>query len=170
MVLSQRLELLEEQQRRIADTIKEVREEMEKPKQVSVRRRADVGHRYWTLSDLGRVINSLEKGDSTDDRRFDIGNYYITFEVAKKARDRQLAYVRIVDALREAEGDWVVDWGDDTQWKFNPTFCHDSGLVVADCWVSTQGGPSEFISSESVWDAVIASHESDLRLWFEVEG
>ena len=29
MVLSQRLELLEEQQRRLADTIKEVREEVE---------------------------------------------------------------------------------------------------------------------------------------------
>lgn len=129
----------------------------------------EVGGPYWVVDDDGDVFHSPWGNDPTYKQRYNMGNVYRTCEEAELARDRQLAYVRITDALREAEGDWKVDWNNSSQTKHHAVYYHTKGDLLADWCGRLQAAEPALISSKEAWESVIKSHEDDLKLWFGVE-
>ena len=81
--------------------------------------RADYDAEYFYFRDDGAVDYHREANDVIDNHLYAMGNYFRTNEEAEAYRDRQLATMRVLDALREYEGDWVADWDGYNQNKYS---------------------------------------------------
>ena len=53
----------------------------------SKRWRAERGEYYYYINSMGLIQFNTETHDSADNRLYEIGNYYQTYELAEKARD-----------------------------------------------------------------------------------
>ena len=125
--------------------------------------------RYWIIDAHGECRYSRCDNDSYDQGRLAMGNVYPTKEAAEKARDKQLATVRVLNALREAEGDWESDWGDSGQDKWQPKYRHDRKEVELISWQVTQHCHTEWYSLKESWEKVLLTHEADVKLILGVE-
>lgn len=71
--------------------------------------RAEIGGKYWFISDEGGVFNAYELGTSTDTNRWNRGNYYKTEGDTKKHQK----YLKALNTLlADASGGEYVDGGD----------------------------------------------------------
>jgi len=136
------------------------------------RQRVADGDSYWSLNSAGYPVRLTDSRDTACADRFNRANYFHTKEEAEHDEAIRCAGVRIIDALRETEGDCeAVDWRDKDQLKYIVKVSHidGEGLSVNSCRF-TQGAPTEWYTTRyGAWDKVIKSHESDLQLWFGVE-
>lgn len=71
--------------------------------------RAEIGEKYWFISDEGDVFSAYELGTSTDTNRWNRGNYYKTEGDTKKYQ-KYLKALNIL--LADASGGEYVDGGD----------------------------------------------------------
>jgi len=149
---------------------KEMGEEIERLKNQPNKKRwrAEIGETYWHAADNNTIYASTEEVHLADDYRYSIGNYSITQEEAELKRDRDLATQRVLDALREAEGDWVADWDDKDQGKCIPYIDHDKSIQIWWGYLDLVA-PTEWHSSRAAWQQVIESHKSDIWLIFMSE-
>lgn len=132
------------------------------------RKRLDKAQCYFGIDYKGSVVPCEENNHRLDAACFDLGNYYYTEQEALLARDKQLAYVRITDALRDAEGDWVANWSNNSQSKCYIHYDHVASAVQLTYCRTTQIAPSELYSSKEAWEQVIATHADDIKLYLEV--
>ena len=133
-----------------------------------VRERVSFNGKYWAIIDGIRLYQYAEFNRYTDDR-FKMGNYYHTQEEAEKARDRQLAYVRITDAIREQNKGWVPDWGERTNRKHYLRYDHDDSTVHVINNTFMQFVPNELCGTKEAIEYVIKHHADDIKLYFGVE-
>nr|DAX97273.1 MAG TPA: hypothetical protein [Caudoviricetes sp.] len=52
-----------------------------------IRKRAKCGDLYLNISTMCEVVNVCECGDSVDDKRWEVGNYYLPHEIAQAEED-----------------------------------------------------------------------------------
>lgn len=126
------------------------------------------GHEYWYVSSYGVGYATQWASDNLDNLRLACGNCYETKEAAQKATDKQFATVRVLNKLRELEGDWVADWNDSTQEKCTIYFNHVGEKFCVD-WYKCQHAPKKWYTSKKASNWVIDNMDADLRLMFEVE-
>lgn len=140
---------------------------IDKP-EVSVRKRVAEGDDYWCTDVCGAVVLLADTCHEVDDANFTFGNYFYTKEDALKARERQLAYVRIVDALAEHSKGWKPDWSDRKQQKFFIYISYRDGVFgpMSDSYAKTQ--QNELYGTKEACQWVIDNMEDDLNIWFEV--
>ena len=131
------------------------------------RERVEKGVFYWHIRMCGAVEKYKEYFNNTDRKIFNMGNYYHTKEEAEKARDRQLAYVRITDAIREQNKGWMPDWSDATATKYT-VFKHYHHLRV-DNHTICQILPNELYGTKEAIDYVIEHYSDDIKLYLGVE-
>lgn len=141
--------------------------ELAKPK--SKRFAPKIEQEYWCMGSDGKEYITLWGNDELDISRLAYGNVYETREAAGKARDKQLATVRVLNKLRELEGDWVADWDDSNQVKNSIWFYHPLKKFHTTRWQTSQFSPKEWFSTEEACQWVIDNMDADLRLMFEVE-
>jgi len=148
----------------------EMGEEIERLKNQPVNKkrwRAEKDEVYYLVTGGGAVTCYHENCDRTDNYQYGTGNYFRTEEEAKLRRDRDLATQRVLDALREAEGDWAADWDDKEQCKCRPYIDHDKSIQIWWGYLDLTA-PTEWHSSEAAWQQVIKSHKSDI--WLMITG
>lgn len=161
------IEKLEAKVLEAQEALKEAKAELEKAKNTTSRYRAKNCDRYWYLTRGCRVDTLLENGDPLDSALHEAGNYYKTEEEAEKARDRQLATVRVLDKLRELEGDYKFSKGT-AHYNYYSGFDPDLDVYVS--WSASLDKPIEWYSTEEAWEYVIDNMEPDLRLMLGLEG
>lgn len=89
----------------------------------------NIGDVYWTM------INTVSTDKKYDDYEYDNdridltniahGNCYRTEEDVKKADDLQIKIVKLNDMIDDFNGDWVADWTDETQKKYELVYNHN---------------------------------------------
>ena len=146
---------------------KEMGEEIERLKNQPNKKRwrAEKDEKYYLITRTGVVHFNYENDDNVDNYQYATGNYFRTKEEAELKRDRDLATQRVLDALREAEGDWVADWDDKDQCKCLPYIDHDKSIQIWWGYLELHA-PTEWHSSRAAWQQVIKSHKSDIWLMF----
>jgi len=129
----------------------------------------EIGKKYWIVEPSGAITALDFDNDHTDQNTVKMGGAYHTQAEAIKARDKQLATVRVLNKLRELEGDWCADWNDKIQAKcfffYDPVttkvgldYRHD--IIFMD---------PQFYSSETAWQWVIENMYADLKLMWDIE-
>lgn len=142
--------------------------ELAKPK--SKRFAPEYGQDYWYIGSDGSYYATRWDNDKVDNLRLACGNCYETKEAAQKATDKQFATVRVLNKLRELEGDWVADWNDSSQEKYTICFDYGNKIFRTYFWWSNQWSPKEWYSTGKAWQWVINNMDADLRLMFGVGG
>lgn len=151
-----------------ADALEAIINEPE-PKATYGRERVDDGNFYWALNEITTVEEKRETTLGFGACHFKSGNYYHTKEEAEKARDRQLAYVRITDAIREQNKGWVPDWGDKNDGNYIFMMRPDSKVLEVDVWYNRIWLPNELYGTREAIKYVIKHHADDIKLYLGVE-
>jgi hypothetical protein len=66
---------------------------------------------YWYVTDNGYICTNTDDGDSWDEYRKEVGNYFSSREEARKAVEKLKVWKRLKDKGFEIE-DWTNDIGD----------------------------------------------------------
>lgn len=110
-------------------------EEIEEPID-SIHWKPKIGGRYWTSGNTG-VYSQVWKDDEFDRDRYESGRVYKTKEECEKARDRELAKVRLQRTsnfkpdFENGNGGWIVGYDyDDNRLLAIPIDCIDYGEPV----------------------------------------
>lgn len=123
---------------------------------------------YYYITGNGKIEHITDDRHSTDNYKFNTGNYYYTEAEAIKARDRQLAYMRIVDKLAELNKGWVPDWSNVKYDKFSINYSHCDTAFNIGVVGSVQLNPNELYGTKEACQWVIDNMQDDLEIWFEV--
>ena len=107
---------LQELKKKYEELGKEI-EKLEKQKK-NIRRRADFGEKYYTISTSGTVITSREENDEIDSFRYKIRNYFKTEEEAQRYLDNINTYYELMDLANELNNGEEIDWNNEKQIKY----------------------------------------------------
>lgn len=135
--------------------------------------RAERGKKYWHLVSYDGVASSYyEEGESRDDYRHAIGNYFRTEEEALAYGDEQLengernkAIRRVNARIKQLKDGWVEDWTDPDQQKWNLHFNYAQNRFEV-----KYGYRTDFLSvfanakSNEIADQIIKEMDDDLRV------
>ena len=155
------------------DKLKDVEAEMAKLKAiieapVSYKRpRAEAYSTYYYIDRKSRILNATETGHSIDQFFYDSGNYFLTEEEAKKKLARDQAYLRMTDAIREANEGWVPDFNDRLQDKWY-MLLYKGGMRWDYCYLYLPQ-PPEMCFSPSAKEKLGDSLFEDFKIWVGVE-
>ena len=131
--------------------------------------RAKFSEEYWYIHDNCSILSEAEYNYHLDNARWKSGNYYRTEEEAEKARDRQLALMRLKDwALTNTP--FEPDWKDLEQEKWNVYYDYNFDILSYNVSFHTkhQTELPYFKSMEDV-RRFIEENEEDLKIVFGVE-
>lgn len=132
------------------------------------RPRAEKGEYYYYIFP-GWIDSASDDRDGFNKGCHIAWNYYLTEQQAQKARDKQLATVRVNDAIDELNEGWVADWSDSDEAKYNIDYnfrCKQFG--VNSSYIYSQSHTIKCIKSEEITDQIIKEHEEDLKLIFNI--
>lgn len=96
---------------------------MKEEKKNFKRWRAEKGWKYYKIFSEWFIDKTSEDYMSFDNKRYNLWNYYKTKEEAERARDLQLAIVRVNDAIDEANEWWVADYKK-SEFKYIINYCN----------------------------------------------
>ena len=116
------------------------------------RQRARDGLKYSYLDDCGKVVTKNDYRTRPDDFRFESGNYSLIEGEIEIKSDKQLAKMRILDAIAEGESG-----------SFTPGYC----VEMIDIEFMDDDGINmdhEYKASLSTWMKIKESRRSDLML------
>jgi hypothetical protein len=91
----------------------------------SRRFKPEIGDNYWRLSGSGVCNMEKHGGEDYDLGCIARGNCYRTRQDAIKADDLQRKIVKLNDMIDDFNGDWVADWTDETQKKYELVYNHN---------------------------------------------
>lgn len=136
-------------------------EEIEEPID-SIHWKPKIGDRYWTSGNTG-VYSQIWKDDEFDRDRYESGKVYKTKEECEKARDRELAKVRLQRTsnfkpdFAKGKGGWVV--------------CYDYLNKKIDCFDSIWNDSGEIVRYATAEDAKksIKENEADWLKYFGIK-
>ena len=115
------------------------------------------GDKYWTITDSGNCDYWLWGNHPADNWRVVSGNCFRTKQEAEQARDQILLKGKILKMLKELNGDWKADWGDESQTKWS--ICWDykdqSAFYEPKCVI---GVTKHIAKSTEIWQVIIAKY------------
>ena len=124
------------------------------------------GESYWGWNPLSNMVYSHKWCGHNSEALVMLhrGQVFRTESEAKAALNKQLATVRVLNKLRELEGDWVADWNDRDKEKFS-VFCDYEGKgFLINVHYTMCARPSEWYSTKEAWQWVIDNMADDLKL------
>ena len=128
------------------------------------RKRVEKWEEYYLINTYWAVDNYIEESDNTDNWAFNIWNYYLTQEEAEQVRDRQLAIVRVNDAIDKLNGGIV-----DIKWKNYIIICK-SRIFYMDWTIDySVGSVINLCKSEEIAEKIISEYEDDLKIIFNIK-
>lgn len=129
----------------------------------------EIGQTYWWLSSSGTLSRFVFDDDESDKLHLALGNVYETEAEAEKAIEKKLATVRVLNKLRELEGDLVADWNDVFSRKYHICYNHlELKLQIGDAQFCQTNEQNSYSTKEACqW--VIDNMQDDLKLMFGVE-
>lgn len=114
LVMSKTIEELEKEFERLAEEIKQIKENSKENK----RWRAEKEENYYTILSHADIHCIHDLGDGIDNNRYSIGNYFQTQEQAENVAEKLRIYAKLKDlALRLNNGE-KIDWDNDEQSKW----------------------------------------------------
>lgn len=150
----------------LEDLEKQIAEAKQKLNTTYGRKRVEKGSRYYYfhLSDWS-INSSTEVNYSADTARFNFWNYYLTREEAEQARDRQLAIVRVNDAIDKLNWDWEYD-------KETPCY-----LFLLRDWIIkidrmkdyNVASVIKYMKSSKIAEQIFSEYENDIKIIFNIE-
>ena len=130
--------------------------------------RAEENGKYWYAHDIGDVMRGRECGYYEDDVRYLLGNYYRTKEEVEKARDKQIAYMRLTDALLKYNDGWDPKWLTDLESRY--TICYNKySRYFYPISVSGEAMLPVLYGQKYACERLIVEHEDDLRTVWGLE-
>lgn len=136
-------------------------EEIEEPTD-SIHWKPKIGERYWTSGNTG-VYSQVWGDDEFDRDRYESGKVYKTKEEGEKARERELAEVRLRRTsdfkpdFENGKGGWIV---------FYDHECKTLAIFKIGCYDS--GEPVHYATREEA-EKSIEENEQDWKIYFGVE-
>ena len=95
--------------------------------------------KYWTIDGRGLVWECPFLNDDWDHWRLQHGIVFKTEKEATEFRDIGNLNAEIRNALKEANGDWVADWKDESQHKlYIEYYDHEGGAALIEDFCSLQ--------------------------------
>ena len=132
-------------------------------KKAKKRWRGNENDTYFYVNPYCNVTSSPERWEAVDDARYLLGNYYSSKEEAEKALDKQLAYMRLQDALLEYNDGWEPDRSDGFQDNFFIVYSHYDNCFRSEHTngYETNGG---LFGTSNACKRLIEEHEDDLMV------
>ena len=125
----------------------------------------EIDQKYWCIDLNGFIIEYCWVGNKFDKAVLDYGNVYKTREEAEKARDIQLAKVRLRNAIAEANGNWIPDWNDEQLTKFYFSFNKAEDSIKIGYTFEGKIHPDwMYISCLNAAESILAKHSDDIKL------
>lgn len=137
-------------------------EEIQEPTD-SIHWKPVIGEEYWSFYSDGGISHNVCTGGYWDTARYEMGRTYRTEEECEKARDRELAEVRLRRTstfkpdFKNGNGGWVVNYS----YLLNRLEC------VEFCW-SDHGEPVRYATREDA-EKSIKENERDWKIYFEIK-
>lgn len=125
--------------------------------------RAKEDGQYWYVEEDGGVANDYDDKVGTDDRRYELGNYFKTEEEAQKASD----WLKASAILRGDTKGFKPDWEDENQKKWLVTYNHEDGTVSPNYCYNTQESVLYFANKDDAEESIKA-HERQWLTFFGV--
>lgn len=122
-----------------------------------------IGEEYWSFHSGGGISHNVCTGGYWDTARYEMGRTYRTEEECEKARDRELAEVRLRQTstfepgFENGKGGWVVNYS----YLLNRLEC------VEFRW-SDHGEPVRYETKEDA-EKSIKENERDWKIYFEIK-
>ena len=121
------------------------------------------GDEYYSYTPSGAVYNSNVDNDGLK------VNVYKTEEEAKKACNKDIALEKIKRRILELQGEWLPNWKDNEEEKFNIQYDYYEGYFRPDYWFTIhQNSIIPYISSEEIAKTIIYEMEDELNLIFDI--
>lgn len=127
--------------------------------------RAEDEQEYFFIDGEGFVRGTGECFFSSDDRRYELGNYFKTNEEAGKALD----WLKALTILRDDTKGFKPNWGEISQTKYRVAYRHINGQLYVDWSTEIQHGTIYFASREDA-EASIKAHKKEWLTFFNCGG
>jgi hypothetical protein len=87
------------------------------------------------------------------------------FFATKAQAESSRAYAMLTQLMQEANGDWVADWSDGEQWKYN--VAANSDKIHKTCYVHLYQPIS--LKSEEIRDEFHKNHEELIKTFYQIK-
>jgi len=159
------LELTDEQLAKIQKML------ADEPMSTGVRWRAEKDKRYWLIDDYGDIFGTVDMRLSSDNYRYDIGNYYKTEDEALVAEKKQLAMQKIFDyiAKGDAEKGLVIGRNNKSQTRYRVFYdSTQNALLLSYNRFIVETDPRLYGHKDVIEQSII-DLESEYLIYFGVE-
>lgn len=138
--------------------------EADKPAKLTGWERVKKGEEFWCIDECGKIVRMNETGLTTCDERYNIGNYFSTYEMAERVKLKQdierkmLRFAELNDKVK-------LDWSNYSQKKYYiEPICGSAGYYfeIGHHWGVKLFGIQYFSSKELANNALEIFHE-DLK-------
>ena len=123
--------------------------------------RAEEGGQYWHVEDDGLVAGDHEDKVGTDDRRYELGNYFKTEEEAQKASD----WLKAFAILRDDTKGFKPDWKNEKQKRWYVFYSLFNGEFYTEGYIDCHSSPIIFATKDDAEESIKA-HEREWRTFF----
>ena len=123
--------------------------------------RAEEGERYWWVQNDGETDDDYDDKVGTDDRRYELGNYFKTEEEAQKASD----WLKAFAVLRDDTKGFKANWRDGGQLRWGVEYNYDTNRLSVYLTFGIQCGVIYFASKDDAEESIKA-HEREWRTFF----
>lgn len=125
-----KLKKIENKIEELSKELEELKCELDKEKlsntQMNTRWRAKGSENFYYFTSCGEIYANCDGYCDTDNRRYELGDYFETEEEAKKAVEKIKIYTQLKDlALRLNKGE-EIDWTNDDQTKYYIYYDHET--------------------------------------------
>ena len=127
------------------------------------------GQEFFFINARGEVSYDVWTNHEIDLQKAIMGNRFINRATADKAVAKRQATVRVLNKLRELEGDWVADWGDSNQLKHGVRYDFEDKCFYHEALSTNIDRPAEWFSITIAWRHVLDNMESDVKLMMGID-
>jgi hypothetical protein len=147
----------------------ELRASIAADKTPKVRFKPAYGDDYSYVDYSNSVSELTWCADIEDEANYARGNCYRTEAEAIAARNRQLAIVRVNDAIDVLNDGWVPDWSNNGQQKLVLARNNsENGFCTTSTSKINYGAVLRYCKTSQITRDILESHDADLRLIFGV--
>ena len=122
------------------------------------------GDSYWCIHADSDVVLSQWCDGYYANKTLKYGNVYQSEEEAIKARDIQLAKVRVTDRIKELNDGWTPDWSDGNESKYIVLSSDTNRLWVSNMFVTKFLPNNMYMKSRGIAEQILSEMEDDIKL------
>lgn len=135
------------------------------------RKRVEEWERYYYIDTIWKITWVEEDNHQIDVDRFNMWNYYLTEEEAGQARDRQLAIVRVNDAIDKLNKGWEPNYNtNDYQYYIGYDYKNSQKFELYwDVFTDYQNIIKPLRWNDNLFKEFSSEYEDDLNLIFNIK-